>query len=420
VSGKPGKRRSGGLAIVVAAALAAFLLPQAHADDDPNAKKRQVDSQVQQLGNDLDEQNAEVQAAGDALAAAEAKLPPAQAALASAQTALATAENTEHDADVRLAATESYADQALIEYLGAQGRIRAHREALAEIARAAYMGGDFQRLSMMMDAQSPEEFTSAMTYVGTVNRSENQILADLDAMQRDLAAKQASLTDAHARILDEQAAAAAAVDRTGQARDTATAAQSQVQALITARGAALGKAEELKGEIEKRLAEMKAESDRLAEIIQKRAEAARRAAEKAGHQIVGGTGLLSRPVIGPITSPFGMRYHPILHVYKLHTGTDFGVPTGTAVHAAREGTVIESYYNTAYGNRVVVDHGYVNGVYLVTTYNHLSRSTVHRGEKLGRGEVLGYSGSTGYATGPHLHFEVMENGHFVDPMKWLT
>jgi murein DD-endopeptidase MepM/ murein hydrolase activator NlpD len=416
-TGRIGRRT---LAAVVAVTLAGFMLPQAHADDDPKAKKHQVDTQVQQLGDDLDEQNAAVKAAMGALDSAEAKLPPAQAALASARTTLANAEDAEQQANLDLAATESYADQALVEYLGAQGRIRGHREALAEIAREAYMGGDFSRLSMAMDAQSPEEFTSALTYVGTVNRSEKQVLADLDVLQSDLKAKQDSLDEAHARIEGEQQAAAAAVETAAGARNAATAAQTEVQGLIAARDKALTQAEVLKDDIEKRLEEMKAESDRLGVIIRQRAEAARKAAEKAGHKIVEGTGLLSRPVIGPITSPYGMRYHPILHTYKLHTGTDFGVPSGTAVHAAREGTVIESYYNTAYGNRVVVDHGYVNGVYLVTTYNHLTRSTVHKGEKLDRGEVLGYSGSTGYSTGPHLHFETMENGHFVDPMRWLS
>ncbi len=418
----PRTARHGGLAMVVAVALAAFMLPQAQADDDVKAKKRAVDSQVQDLGEDLHEQNAEVKEATTALADAEAKLPPAQAALSAARTALANAEDAQFDAGLSLAATESAAEQALIEYLAAQGRMRAIRLALGEFARQAYMGGGFERLSLVMNAQSPEDLTSAMAYYETVNRSEKQVLADLDALQEDLETKQDSLDSARERILQEQEQAEAAVEATTAARNTATAAQAQVQTLIAARGAALEKAEDLREEIEKRLAVMKAESDRLAEVIRKRAEAARKAAEaakKAGKEVVQGTGLLSRPVNGPITSPYGMRYHPILHRYKLHTGTDFGVPSGTAVRAAREGTVIEAYYNSAYGNRVVVDHGYVNGVYLVTTYNHLSRDTVSRGEKLARGEVLGYSGSTGYSTGPHLHFEVMEDGHFVDPMKWL-
>jgi murein DD-endopeptidase MepM/ murein hydrolase activator NlpD len=415
--------RHGRVATLVAVALAAFLLPQAQANEgpkaDPKAAKRSVDAQVEQLGEDLHDQTKEVKEATTALANAEAKLPPAQAALASARSALAAAEDAQFDAALSLSATEASAEQALMEHLVAQAQIRVHREALAAFARQAYMGGDFQRLSVLMDAQSPEDLTSAMTYYSSVNRSEKQVLADLDALQERLERTQETLDAAREQILRDQEAAEEAVVETSRARDAATAAAAEVQALITARGVALEKAEDLKAEIEKRLAAMKAESDRLAQIIRERAEAARRAAEKSGGKIVQGTGLLSRPVNGPITSPYGMRYHPILHRYKLHTGTDFGVPTGTAVRAAREGRVIESYYNSAYGNRVVVDHGYVNGVYLVTTYNHLSRDTVSRGEKLERGEVLGYAGSTGYSTGPHLHFEVMEDGRFVDPMRWL-
>lgn len=415
--------RRSATAALMAATLTAVLLPSAQADNDPKDKKRAVDAQVKDLGEDLEDSTAEVKAATGALDAAEAKLVPAQNALAAARTAVAVAQATEQDAALRLAATQSYAEQAHIEYLGALAQIRSHKEAIGAMARAAYMGGDLQRLTLVMNAKSPDELTSAMAYLGSVNRSEKEVLSDLDADQRDLAMKQATLEAAEQRITGEQEAATAAVAATSAARDTASAASAEVATLIAARATALDAAEDLKKDIEKRLAAMKAESDRLAQIIKARAEAARRAAEKAGKKIgktvESGTGLLSRPVVGPITSPYGMRYHPILRRYKLHTGTDFGVPSGTAVHAGRGGKVIQAYYNSAYGNRVVIDHGFVNGVYLVTTYNHMTRDTVYVGQKLERGEVLGYSGSTGYSTGPHLHFETMENGHFVNPMNWL-
>lgn len=412
------------IAVIVAATLTVVLLPPARADNDPSDKKKAVDAQVRELGEDLHEQNAEIRQATSALDAAEAALPPAQAKLAAARAAVTAAEVAQREAALELAATESHREQAFIEFMGAQAQMRGHREALNAMARAAYMGGDLQRLSVVMNAKTPEELTSAMSYYGTVNRSEKVVLRDLAALQRDLTAKQAALEEASLRIADEQASADAAVGATANARDAARTAQTEVQALIVARGAALDKAEDLKAEIEKRLAAMKAESDRLAQVIKERAERARRLAEKQGKKVqkkVGsiGTGLLTRPVIGPVTSSYGMRYHPILRRYKLHTGTDFGVPSGTSVRAARGGTVIESYFNSAYGNRIVVDHGFVNGVYLVTTYNHLSRRTVGKGDRLDRGEVLGHSGSTGYSTGPHLHFEVMENGRFVNPMTWL-
>jgi murein DD-endopeptidase MepM/ murein hydrolase activator NlpD len=114
-----------------------------------------------------------------------------------------------------------------------------------------------------------------------------------------------------------------------------------------------------------------------------------------------------------------MRYHPLLHYWKLHTGIDIGVAFGTPVHAAASGTVIESYYNIAYGNRIVVSHGYIDGHHLVTTYNHLSQRYASVGEHVDRGETVGLVGSTGWSTGPHLHFEVMVDGQYRNPLDWL-
>ena len=113
-----------------------------------------------------------------------------------------------------------------------------------------------------------------------------------------------------------------------------------------------------------------------------------------------------------------MRYHPILHYWRLHSGRDYAIPCGTPVYAAANGTVILSGYSGSYGNRVVVDHGLVRGEGLATTYNHLSSIRKHSG-RVSRGQLIGYSGTTGRSTGCHLHFETLENGDFVDPRTWL-
>lgn len=134
---------------------------------------------------------------------------------------------------------------------------------------------------------------------------------------------------------------------------------------------------------------------------------------------VDGDGRLAMPVEGPVTSPYGMRLHPILHVWKLHDGTDFGVACGTPVRAAEDGTVTATYADDAYGNRVLVDHGRIAGGEVSTSYNHLTDWTVTPGEPVRRGDVLGHVGSTGYATGCHLHFMVEVNGSTVDPEAWL-
>ena len=130
----------------------------------------------------------------------------------------------------------------------------------------------------------------------------------------------------------------------------------------------------------------------------------------------GGTGDMVRPVNGPVTSPFGWRMHPILHYRKFHTGVDFGVGYGTPIRAADSGTVIYATWMGGYGNVIIVDHG--RGI--STLYAHQSSLAVGNGARVSRGQTVGYVGSTGFSTGPHLHFEVRVNGNPVDPMGYIN
>lgn len=129
----------------------------------------------------------------------------------------------------------------------------------------------------------------------------------------------------------------------------------------------------------------------------------------------GSTGTLRRPVGGPITSPYGMRVHPITGVRKLHDGTDFGVPCGTPVHAAASGVVVTRSFNAAYGKRIVLEHA--GGV--TTSYNHLSSQSASVGDRIKVGQVVGRVGATGLATGCHLHFMVTNSGRTINPMGML-
>ncbi len=121
------------------------------------------------------------------------------------------------------------------------------------------------------------------------------------------------------------------------------------------------------------------------------------------------------PVHGRITSPFGMRTHPVTGVYKLHTGTDFAATAGTRVGAAAAGVVVSARWENGNGNTVVVDHG--NGI--TTKYAHASKLLVTPGERVDAGQAVIAAGSTGFATGPHLHLEVRDHGQPVDPLPWL-
>ena len=117
-----------------------------------------------------------------------------------------------------------------------------------------------------------------------------------------------------------------------------------------------------------------------------------------------------------------MRFHPILHIWRLHEGIDFASNCGSPVYAAAAGDVImvtPASQSGGYGNQLVIDHGLQRGgVDLTTTYNHLTRFVVTGGQ-VGRGQLVGYSGTTGESTGCHLHFETRQDGTPVNPRLWL-
>ena len=122
-----------------------------------------------------------------------------------------------------------------------------------------------------------------------------------------------------------------------------------------------------------------------------------------------------KPVNAPEGSPFGVRYHPIDHIYKMHDGLDFAASMGQKVKSSIPGTVTFAGRKGGYGNLVEVSNGHT-----ATRYGHLSEIAVKVGEKVQQGEKIGEVGSTGHSTGPHLHFEVRVNGTPVNPEKYLA
>ena len=119
------------------------------------------------------------------------------------------------------------------------------------------------------------------------------------------------------------------------------------------------------------------------------------------------------PVAGRITSYFGYRYHPILHFTRFHAGVDFGASWGSPIVAAADGQVAASGWAGGYGRQVRIWHG--SG--LMTTYSHMSEIVAASGSFVRRGQLIGYVGSSGLSTGPHLHYEVLKNGTPVNPLS---
>ncbi len=131
------------------------------------------------------------------------------------------------------------------------------------------------------------------------------------------------------------------------------------------------------------------------------------------------TGGFIRPVPGRITSPFGTRMHPIFKRKIFHSGVDIGAPYGTSIKASNSGRVIFVGWYSGYGKVVIIDHGKINGIPTTTLYAHMSVTKVSKGAHVAKGTIVGKVGTTGYSTGPHLHFEVRQKGNPVNPLKFI-
>jgi murein DD-endopeptidase MepM/ murein hydrolase activator NlpD len=158
---------------------------------------------------------------------------------------------------------------------------------------------------------------------------------------------------------------------------------------------------------EKALEELERTSRELEELIRR---------SQSGEQL--GTGIYTWPAPGyrSITSAYGMRYHPILKTNKMHTGVDIGAPMGAKIVAADSGKVMFAGWQGGYGQTIIIDHG----AGMSTLYAHQSKFAVSSGQSVNKGDVIGYVGSTGWSTGPHLHFEVRVNGNPTNPMSYLN
>ncbi len=134
----------------------------------------------------------------------------------------------------------------------------------------------------------------------------------------------------------------------------------------------------------------------------------------------GGRHGFGRPVPGGVTSAFGLRLHPVLRVWKLHDGTDLEAGCGTPIRAPAAGRVRGVSTSAGYGHRLLLDHGRVDGLGVVTGYNHATGWVVGAGQQVSRGQLLGYVGRTGFATGCHLHLQVWLDGRLANPTNWFT
>jgi murein DD-endopeptidase MepM/ murein hydrolase activator NlpD len=407
-----------GFLVLSALTVAVVGLVPAHADQDkPKDRKKKVDGQVRDIRTELDGSARRLATAEAAYAAAEQSLPAAQAVLEDARVRLDEARR--HDGELKAKLDQALADeQRAARELADVGReMDSMHTTLGQVIRRSYQQGALAQLSAVIEAETPGDMVSRLESFRSVIRSDASTLERLRTTKHELDVRQLELERSRQLVRAQRDQARGQLLAQEELQRRAEQAAAEVKRLIGQREGAVATARQEKAADQRRYAELQEEQRKLAELVNRVNAPARGGLKQQPGRGQGGA--LSYPAAGEVSSGYGMRYHPILEYTKLHTGTDFAVAEGTQVRAARAGTVVSAGFNSAYGNRVVVSHGRVGGVALTTTYNHLSKIGVREGQKLDRGENLGRSGNTGYSTGPHLHFEVLVDGGFTDPMTWL-
>jgi len=402
---------AGSLGVVMTAGV---LTAPVGAADSVTDRQKQVNRDAAAIREELEGTSADLVNAAITLQRSQADLVVARAAEARAETALAAARKRDAEVAAQLAFTQAEADKTAADLDSRRDEEADTRTTLGRIAREAYLTSGLSGLEVAFDADSPQQFADRVTVAGTALRAQNSAIERLQVMEADIRAQAALLDAVQVKVTELKRQSAIAVARRRADEQAAAKAAASVAELVRTQAAAVAVISARKAAEQARLNALEKQQARLRAIL-----AARARAEHGGRSVAqSGHGYLSFPVNAPITSGFGMRFHPVLHYWRLHAGVDFGAPCGTPVHAAADGVVVRAGYAGGFGNQVVLDHGRVNGVGLATSYNHLSRFVV-TGGRVSRGEVIAYSGTTGLSTGCHLHFEVYVNGEHVNPMRWL-
>ncbi|MEM0951894.1 MAG: peptidoglycan DD-metalloendopeptidase family protein [Cyanobacteria bacterium P01_H01_bin.74] len=294
--------------------------------------------------------------------------------------------------------TLSSLDAKLDKTLGDTVRYQAQA---SERLRALYMGQRLSLLQMILEASDLSVLLDRLYYKKKMVNDDKALLISLEEKVEELNRLKGEL--ARQRVLIGQTVSGIKVKNMQIERsiavDTALKKKYQNDAAFYAKAEA------------QLLRESKSITSQIQSLMRKN--------NKTFSTVKKSTGRFMWPIRGRITSGFGTRFHPIRKRRITHTGIDIAGPNRGAVKASDGGTVIFSGWKGGYGNAVMINHGNRNGKNYVTLYGHLAVRKVSKGKTVSKGQVIGLEGSTGYSTGPHLHFEIRVNGVPVNPKPYL-
>ena len=276
-------------------------------------------------------------------------------------------------------------------------------EALKQRLVAFYKSGSINFLDVLMDSNNIIDFVSRYYLIKKMTEYDAKSMEEIEKQKQEIEKVTNELKESKA---DMKLTKADAEQQTVVLTNTKTILENQISSLTESE-------QSLKSQIDI----YKKQQEELENLIQY-------AIRSSTYELRYSGGIMVWPTLTTsyITSQYGSRLHPIQGIIKNHAGIDIGGSTGNPVYAAADGVIIYSQYNTGgYGNLVMIDHGTNSeGVKIVTLYGHGNKLLRNVGESVKQGELIMEMGSTGNSTGPHVHFEVRENGVAVDPKKYLS
>jgi murein DD-endopeptidase MepM/ murein hydrolase activator NlpD len=417
------------IAVVVAlsAALSLAAAPSAPAPaNELGDRERRVHREIDQAKEHLRHSSKALVRATARVEKAEARLAEAERELSRRQAELTAAAIVDAQMQSELDAATARLRRARTALARGRRSHSAQEEVLRHIAAETYQAGspELMGLTLVLTSRDPSELSSQLNVVQNVLDREAATLRRLEASRVLLQLQQERVAEAQRQVAERRKAAAETLAHKQDLEVRAAVASARVAHRLEERTEARKAALRTKKSDQKRLQQLRKERDKIAELIRKqeariRKQKSKAAIARAKEASKSRNTPMMRPVDTYITSSYGMRLHPIYRRWRLHDGTDFGARCGRPVRAATGGRVIGRYYNVGYGNRVIIAHGYLRGASITTTYNHLSRYSTYVGQRVRRGEIIGFVGTTGFSTGCHLHFMVFRNGRTVNPMNWL-
>ncbi|HMF82476.1 MAG TPA: peptidoglycan DD-metalloendopeptidase family protein [Acidimicrobiia bacterium] len=358
-------------------------------------------AQRDELAGAIEDASAEEVSAVQELQGITAQRQELEAKVAALDAQISEATQRVRAAEAEIARIQAQIDTVQRDIDRIKAEIEASKQKFNESVLALYKGGSngSNSFTLLSTGGGTHELIAGSKYLGENSRQFERELQRQGSLKDQLDDAQSDLRKEQVKAQEAQQVAAAERDRVTQLRTQADAERAQVAA-----------AEQHEQQVIEGIRARKADFEAQYNAVQ-----AQIAAMVSRGNPTPGNHRFTWPVNGSISSGFGERVHPIYGTERMHTGVDIAASQGTPIKAAGDGVVKMAGPNGGYGNWTLID----NGGGLATGYGHQSRIAVSIGQHVSTGDVIGYVGSTGASTGPHLHWEVRVNGNPVDPMGWV-